>query len=165
MICLQKLSEFPQNIRAKGSTFETGMPLTRHEQQGSKQPSYAGENMARPKKQDSEKLTHTIAWRVTEAVKDRLDGDYRKSGKTQSDFLRDLLEHQKATIVAQVAPSKDLKQLVYFFNKASNNINQLAHRANAAELDGTADEKTYRGILAALEVVAAEFKRGIDNAN
>lgn len=165
MICLQKPSGFPQNIRAKGSTFETGMPLARHEQQGINQPSDAGENMARPKKQDSEKLTHTIAWRVTEAVKDRLDGDYRKSGKTQSDFLRDLLEHQKATIVAQVAPSKDLRQLVFLFNKASNNINQIAHRANAAELEGTADGNTYRGILAALDVIVSEMKRGIDRAN
>lgn len=121
--------------------------------------------MARPKKQDSEKLAHTVAWRVTQAVKERLDGDYRRSGKTQSDFLRDLLEHQKTTIVAQVAPQKDLKQLVFLFNKASNNINQLAHRANNAELDGTADDKTYRGILAALEVIASEMKRGIDHAN
>lgn len=121
--------------------------------------------MGRPKKQDSEKLTKTIAWRVTEAVKDRLDADYRKSGKTQSDFLRDLLEHQKPTIIGKAAPSKDLKQLVFLFNKASNNINQLAHRANTAALDGTADEKTYRGILAALEVLTLEFKRGIDRAN
>lgn len=121
--------------------------------------------MARPKKPDSEKLTRTVAWRVTETVKVEMDQQYAESGLTQSEFLRELLQRKKATIVAKPRPSSDLKQLVFLFNKASNNINQLAHRANAAHLDGTENEQTYAGILAALQLLNEQLKRGIDNAN
>lgn len=121
--------------------------------------------MARPKKADSEKLTRTIAWRVTESVKAEMDQQYAESGLTQSEFLRELLQRNKATIIAKPRPSADLKKLVFLFNKASNNINQLAHRANAAHLDGTENEQTYAGILAALQLLTEQLKKGLENAH
>ncbi|MGF6276250.1 hypothetical protein ABIB38_004661 [Massilia sp. UYP11] len=121
--------------------------------------------MARPTKPDSEKLTRTVAWRVNDATKTELDRQYVESGMSQSEFLRELLQRRKPTIIAKARPSLDLKQLLFLYSKASNNINQLAHRVNAAHLDGTLDERTYKGILASLERIAVEMKRGIDNAN
>lgn len=167
MICLQKLSEFPQNIRAKGLPLwnPSGYAARKAGKKKPVQLRREKEQMARPKKPDSEKLTRTVAWRVTEAVKAEMDQQYAKSGLTQSEFLRELLQCKKATIVAKPRPSADLKQLVFLFNKASNNINQLAHRANAAHLDGTENEQTYAGILAALQLLNEQLKRGIDNAN
>lgn len=46
---------------------------------------------------------------------------------------------------AGVQPSSDKRRLVYLFNKASNNLNQVAHTANAAELAGTAGSRTKYG--------------------
>lgn len=121
--------------------------------------------MARPKKPENEKLTRTVAWRVTDAIKEELDRQYQESGMTQSEFLRELLQRKKATIVAKPRPSLDLKKLLFLFNKTSNNINQIAHRANSAHLAGTENQQTYSGILASLELIKMQLKKGIDNAN
>lgn len=120
--------------------------------------------MARPRKDEKDKLTRTIAWRVSESVKEEFDRQYAEAGMTQSEFLRELLQRNKVTIVAKPRPSLDFKKLVFLFNKAGNNLNQLAHRANGAHLEGTANETTYRGILAALEAIKAQLIRGIDHA-
>jgi hypothetical protein len=54
--------------------------------------------------------------------------------------------------------SADTRRLLYLFNKSSNNMNQLAHRANADHLAGTLSESTYEGILYNLEQVARYLK-------
>jgi hypothetical protein len=120
--------------------------------------------MARPRKDEKDKLSRTIAWRVTESVKEELDRQYAESGLTQSEFLRELLQRKKLTIVAKSRPSIDLKKLVFLFNKTGNNLNQLAHRANAAHLSGIENETTYQGILAALQTIKEQLIRGIDHA-
>ena len=50
-------------------------------------------------------------------------------------------------------------------NKASNNLNQLAHTANAAELAGTVTPATYAGILAELQMLADLMKEAIRDAD
>lgn len=120
--------------------------------------------MTRPRKEEKDRLTHTMAWRVTESVKQEFERQYAEAGMTQSEFLRELLQRNKVTIVAKPRPSLDFKKLIFLFSKAGNNLNQLAHRANGAYLEGTANETTYRGILAALESIKLQLLRGIDHA-
>ena len=62
-------------------------------------------------------------------------------------------------------PSEDKRRLIYLFNKASNNLNQLAHTANAAELAGTVTPATYAGILTELQALADTMKEAIRNAD
>jgi len=62
-------------------------------------------------------------------------------------------------------PSEEKRRLIYLFNKASNNLNQLAHTANAAELAGTVTPATYAGILAELQTLADVMKKAIRDAD
>ena len=61
--------------------------------------------------------------------------------------------------------SKDWGRLAYLFNKASNNINQLAHRANADHLAGITTEETYTRILAELHTLAHYMKAALKDAD
>ncbi|ENG0237434.1 plasmid mobilization protein [Burkholderia multivorans] len=121
--------------------------------------------MARPRKPEHEKLTRTIAWRVTEAVKHELERQYAESGLAQAEFLRELLERRKPQIIARRKPTPDLKRALFLFNKTSNNINQIAHRANTDHLEGVLSEERYRRILSELQEISAYMKSVIKDAD
>jgi hypothetical protein len=57
------------------------------------------------------------------------------------------------------------RRLLYLFSKASNNINQLAHRANADHLAGKLSEQTYEDILYNLELIARYMKATTTHAD
>ncbi|HCA3439669.1 TPA: hypothetical protein MO340_004231 [Salmonella enterica subsp. salamae serovar 35:g,m,s,t:-] len=109
--------------------------------------------MARPTKSESEKLSKTVAWRVTEGVFLELNEMYKASGLTQSEFLRELLDERKehVTIVARKKTSTDTRRLIFLANKNSNNVNQLAHKVNLAHQTGLVNESLYLSLLVALE--------------
>lgn len=73
-----------------------------------------------------------------------------------------------AAVVKKIKPpksSEEKRRLLYLFNKTSNNMNQLAHAANAAELAGTVTPATYAGILASLHALEEMMQRAIDHAD
>lgn len=121
--------------------------------------------MARPKKEEHLKLKRTIAWRVTDGVKAELERQYGESGLAQSEFLRELLERKKPQIIARKKTSPDLKRALFLMNKTSNNINQLAHRANADHLEGILNDDRYARILAELQGISAYMKAMVKDAD
>lgn len=107
--------------------------------------------MARPPKDDSEKLTKTVAFRLT-------DGDYvaykkkfGASGMTQSEFFREYVLTNTTQVIAKSVASADSKRAVFLLHKASNNINQLAHLANSENVAGFLSEGTFKNIISQLE--------------
>ena len=100
-----------------------------------------------------------------DALRTIVEDEYRAAGVKPSDFFRDAVLNNKTQIVARTPPSSDKRRLIYLFNKASNNLNQLAHTANAAELAGTVTPATYAGILAELQTLADVMKEAIRNAD
>ena len=107
--------------------------------------------MARPSKSDNEKLNRTVAFRLT-------DGDflgYKKkfsaSGLKQSEFFREHVLSNTTQVVARPVASADARRAVYLLQKASNNINQLAHRANSEHLAGVLSDTTFLSIVSQLE--------------
>lgn len=109
------------------------------------------ERMARPLKSDDEKLNHTVAFRLT-------DGDFLKykrkfsaSGFKQSEFFREHVLCNTTQVVARPVASVDSRRAVFLLQKASNNVNQLAHRANSEYLTGQVSERTYVAILDQLQ--------------
>lgn len=90
--------------------------------------------MARPTKDESEKLK-TVAFRITE-------GDFWRtkkfgaSGLSQSEFFREYVLTNTTQVISRPVASKDSKRAVFLLHKASNNINQLAHRANSENRAG-----------------------------
>ncbi|RZI55639.1 MAG: plasmid mobilization relaxosome protein MobC, partial [Pseudomonas sp.] len=77
----------------------------------------------------------------------------------------DAVLKNKTQIVARAKSSPERGRLVYLMNKASNNINQLAHRANADNLTGVISEETYACVLRELEVVSRAMKRAAFDAD
>jgi hypothetical protein len=56
------------------------------------------------------------------------------------------------------------RRLLFLANKTSNNMNQLAHRANAAHQAGTIDKHTYEAILYELQSLSDAMKKGVGDA-
>lgn len=111
------------------------------------------------------RLSKPVAFRLTEADHAAYLAKVQASGLKPSEFFRDAVLTNKTQVVARVQPSSDKRRLIYLFNKASNNLNQLAHTANAAELAGTVTPATYAGILAELQSLADLMKRAIRDAD
>jgi len=107
--------------------------------------------MARPVKSEAEKLSHTIAFRLTDGDFLRYKWKFSASGFTQSEFFREHVLCNTTQVVARPVASRDTKRAVFLLQKASNNLNQLAHRANSEYLTGLVSENTYEAILDQLQ--------------
>ena len=109
--------------------------------------------------------TRTVSFRLALPDHAAYLAKAKAAGVKPSDFFRDAVLNNKTQIVARTPPSSDKRRLIYLFNKASNNLNQLAHTANAAELAGTVTPATYAGILAELQTLADVMKEAIRTAD
>lgn len=121
--------------------------------------------MARPAKDDAEKLTKTVAFRLTEADHSTYIKKQDASGLSKSEFFREYILTNKTEVIARPKASKEKKRLLFLVNKASNNLNQLAHRANAEHIAGTIDQQTYSDILFQLQDLSLLMRASINNAN
>lgn len=107
--------------------------------------------MARPVKSDDEKLNHTIAFRLTDGDFLQYKMKFSASGLTQSEFFREHVLTNTTQVVAKPRASIDSLRAVFLLQKASNNINQLAHRANAEHLAGVLSDTTFMAIVSQLD--------------
>ncbi|MGA3890676.1 plasmid mobilization protein [Ralstonia nicotianae] len=107
--------------------------------------------MARPPKDESERLTKTVAFRLTKGDYTAYRAKFGVSGMSQSEFFREHVLANTTQVIARPVASADTKRAVFLLQKASNNINQLAHRANSENLAGVLSEQTYSQILTQLE--------------
>ena len=110
--------------------------------------------MARPEKSDAEKLQKTVAFRLTEGDFEQYKMKFSISGLTQSEFFREHVLNNTTKVVAVASKtnaSSEAKRAVFLLQKASNNINQLAHRANADNLNEIISDGTYFAILDQLQ--------------
>ena len=71
----------------------------------------------------------------------------------------------RSQVVARPKPSADRSRMLFLMNKASNNINQLAHQVNAAHKAGTVNEATYLRALFKLEAVATYMKATVGHVD
>jgi hypothetical protein len=116
-------------------------------------------------KDAAEKLTRPVSFRLTAADHAAYLAKVEASGMKPSAFFRDAVLTNKTQIVARAKASPERGRLVYLINKASNNINQLAHRTNADHLAGVVSEATYTRILAELQTLAHYMKATIKDAD
>jgi len=92
---------------------------------------------------DEKKKSKTISFRVLESVHSEFENQCRTSNISKSELFRDYIAKNKVQVIARPAPSRDARRAVFLLQKASNNINQLAHRANAEHLAGVLSEQTF----------------------
>lgn len=118
--------------------------------------------------------------RAVRAGKKARDGRFpiRLSGEERADFERKRLDAGspslaaylrdcilQSQVVARPKPSADRARMLFLMNKASNNINQLAHQVNSAHKAGTINESTYRRILFDLDVLATYMKATVGHVD
>ena len=120
--------------------------------------------MARPKKHGDE-ATVPVSFRLTTSERLAYLEKCQAAGLSPSDFFRECVLTNRTQIIAKPKTSADTRHLLYLFNKTSNNMNQLAHRANADHLAGTLSESTYEGILYNLEQISRYLKAAINHAD
>ncbi len=100
--------------------------------------------MAGKCKTEGEPLGRTIAFRVNDLVYDDFEAQRKAANMTKSELFRDYIAKNKVQVIARPAPSRDAKRAVLLLQKASNNINQLAHRANSDSLTGLLTDEYYK---------------------
>jgi hypothetical protein len=138
-------------------------------------------------KPGNEKLTESVALRLPEGLYNRLLGEATLQGVSLGQHIRQRLGEvgaapiqstvslekieRAAAAAAQIKKAKkirssaDKQRLIYLFNKTSNNVNQLAHRANSDYKAGIISEATYSNILDQLELMARYIKAVIKDVD
>lgn len=119
--------------------------------------------MGRPRKYGKE--TKTLSVRLEEDEREKILEKIKESGLTISEFFRDAIITNRTKVVAPSAEQAlkieqaavDARRTRFLASKASNNINQLAHRANSEFLTGVISENTYLDILDDLEAMRLFF--------
>lgn len=94
-------------------------------------------------KKDKEQ-TVTFAFRLPITVANWWNEKIEKSGLgNKSAFFRDAVQQNKTEVIAKPAASSDQKRAIFLLQKASNNLNQLAHLANSQRVTGKLSEATF----------------------
>ncbi|MFA7350671.1 MAG: plasmid mobilization relaxosome protein MobC [Methylotenera sp.] len=118
--------------------------------------------MARPEKLDAEKLTKSVAFRMTEGTFKMYERKFMAAGLKQSEFFRLHVVNNTTQVVAK---SPAASRAVLLLSKASNNLNQLAHRANAANLSRTISDETFKTISTQLKLLNEFMMSQVKEAN
>lgn len=120
--------------------------------------------MARPKKHGDEP-SKPVSFRLAESERLAYLAKCEAAGLSPSDFFRECVLTNKTQIIARPKASADRERLLFLVNKTSNNMNQLAYRANSDHLAGKLTEVKYEVILENLELIARFLKASIDNVH
>jgi len=114
--------------------------------------------MPRAKSNGGKGLGKPIAFRLSRADRAVYLEKVAASGLTQSEFFRQAVLTNRTQVIARPKASDDRKRLLYVFNKTSNNLNQIAHRANSEHVRGKLSEATYEQMLDQLQMISRYLK-------
>ena len=90
---------------------------------------------------------------------------FRASGQSQSEFFREHVLTNTTKVVAKSKPNANLERMVFLFQKTSNNLNQLAHRANSENRAGVLSNETFAAISGQLEQLNAWLNEQLEAAS
>ncbi|WP_454862587.1 plasmid mobilization protein [Paraburkholderia fungorum] len=121
--------------------------------------------MPRKKNGDGVGLGKPIAFRLSDADRAAYLAKVEQSGMTQSEFFRQAVLTNRTQVIARPVASADRKRLLYIFNKTSNNLNQIAHRANSEHVRGKLSEATYEQLLTQLQLIGQYLRSTINQVD
>lgn len=86
--------------------------------------------------------TAVVSFRIANEAYDRLIQASEQSGLSTKEWLEQAILNNRTRIVERPKPSADLRSLATQVNRMGNNLNQVAHTLNSAQLAGklTRDE-------------------------
>ncbi|CAH0299074.1 hypothetical protein WB91_08680 [bacteria symbiont BFo1 of Frankliniella occidentalis] len=103
-----------------------------------------------------------LTCRVSHEDFEKLEQMIADAGMSKSEYFRDVVINKKAEINIVV---KDMQSLIFYYNKASNNLNQVAHKANSAYQENRISESLYGRLLNVLIDVRTLLLRGVEDAD
>ncbi|WP_296276394.1 plasmid mobilization protein [Pseudomonas sp. UBA7530] len=110
-------------------------------------------------------LEKVVSLRLTASDHAKWLAKVKASGQTRSEFFRSCVLGNKTSVVAKKPASADKLQLIFYFNKASNNINQLAWSTHQARKRGTLDAQTFGRLLEKLNSISELMAKGISDVD
>jgi len=96
-------------------------------------------------------LSKRLNFRIDETTYSAFEEKVQAANLTRSEFFRDIILNNKTQVIARKITTDHTKQALFFLNKASNNINQLAKAANTAQHSGKITDKLYLSVLESLD--------------
>ncbi|ECH2288227.1 plasmid mobilization protein [Enterobacter cancerogenus] len=85
-----------------------------------------------------------------------------KSTMSRSEFFRTIFLEHKIDLVLKEKGSPDYKKCLFYYNKTSNNLNQLTKQINKSVLAGTITQLQYMKLLNTLIDIRELLKGGLD---
>lgn len=118
-----------------------------------------------PDKKEGKRLARAVSFRLTNIDYAAYQKKVEASGLSPSAFFRDCVLKNKTQVIAKTKASEDKQHLIYLFNKASNNLNQLAYKSNSAHLSGKVSDDTYSEILLELQHISRYMKSVLNDVD
>jgi len=112
------------------------------------------------------KLARTSRLPIRLSLDERAEWDAKASAAgspSLTAYLRECVRH--SNVVARPAPSTDRSRMLFLMNKASNNINQIAHQVNTANKSGVINSRTYEQLLAQLSALTEYMRAGVGHVD
>lgn len=112
------------------------------------------------------RLSKPYAFRLSEDEARELDEKIAASGlKSTSEFIRDYVLKNRVTVIAQPKASLEKKRMQFVFNKAGNNLNQIAYILNSANVTHRLTDPLFRQAVQGLEDIAKYLKAALDHVD
>ncbi|WGO82249.1 plasmid mobilization protein [Arsenophonus apicola] len=106
-----------------------------------------------------------VAFRLSQEDFSHFEEKLLLSQMTKSAFFREVFLQANVNLTVQSLPSKDLGHLTFLYNKASNNLNQIAHQVNIAHLNQKVSERLYRQVNNGLIDIRELLLSGVRDVN
>lgn len=121
--------------------------------------------MARPRTSDKP-LTVPYSFRLSKDEAKELDEKIAASGLgSASVYLRDYVLKNRITIIAKPKASFEKQRMQFVFNKAGNNLNQIAHVLNTANLSNRLTDQLFREAVQGLQDITTYLKGALDHVD
>jgi hypothetical protein len=111
-----------------------------------------------------EKLSRPVSFRLTESDFLAYKKKFAAAGVKQSQFFRDNVLSNRTLVVAKAPSPSTAQRAVFLLAKASNNLNQLAHRAHLAHLSGILTAAEFASITGQLQSLNSFLLDQVDEA-
>lgn len=112
-----------------------------------------------------EQLEKVVSLRLTPTDHELWLSKVEASGQTRSEFFRSCVLGNKTEVIAKKAASADKLRLLHYFNKTSNNMNQLAWSAHQTRKRGLLDARAFEQVIAHLNTISQLMQKGINDAD
>jgi hypothetical protein len=110
-------------------------------------------------------LSKRLNFRIDETTYAAFEAKVSAANLTRSEFFRDIILNNKTQVIARKITTDHTQQALFFLNKASNNINQLAKAANTAQQAGKITDQHYISVLEALDQQNQLLRAFLDHVN